>query len=85
MIEEFKKLYEECGGEMDDCVSEGEWTQDYKYQLRDDVYKYKDTFIQVSQSRSGSYHTDWDYDAPVFSEVRPEERVVTTTVWHLVK
>lgn len=85
MIEEFKKLYEEYDGEMDDCVSEGEWVQDYKYQLRDDVYKYKDTFIQVSQRRSGSYHTDWYYSDPDFFEVRSEEIVIKKTVWRLVK
>lgn len=75
--------------EADDfeLVREGSWEQDYKYQLRDDVYKHKESgrFFMHIQSRSGSPFSDWYYDDPQVVEVVPETKTVTVTTYTEVK
>lgn len=63
-------------------VEDGDWTQDYKYQNQSTVYKCPEgNFFEVQNSRSGSPFTDWNYGDPSVIQVKPVEKVVTTTVW----
>lgn len=61
-------------------VEEGEWTADHKYQGRTDVFLHKTTgrFVAVNQSRSGSYHSDYEYTEPTVCEVFPHSKTITT-------
>lgn len=45
-------------------VQEGEWTQEYKYQICDVVVEQISTgkCYEFGVSRTGSYHTDWEYN-----------------------
>lgn len=76
------KLYEEDG--IDELVvEEGEWISNGKYQYLNTIVKYNGKHYKISQFRSGSYHTDWDYGEPSISQVVPVE--VTITKWKEVK
>jgi hypothetical protein len=75
------------GAEDFECVEEGAWEQDYKYQLKSSVYKHKASgrFFMLHESRSGSPFSDWHYDDPQITEVSPETRTVIVTDWVTVK
>lgn len=57
-----------------ECVEEGDWTTDGKYQARTNIYKHLPTgrFVAVHDSRSGSYYSDYEYIYPLLNEVFPE-------------
>ncbi|MGQ0595843.1 hypothetical protein [Aquabacterium sp.] len=86
--EEFLKLMADNDDEPDgvSCVYEDDWTQDYKYQVRANVYRVDATgqCFQVCESRSGSYHTDWYYNDPDCFEVWPVTETKTVTVTNYV-
>lgn len=70
----------------DDVVSveEGEWEIDFKdYATRSDTYRHVPSgrYFEISQRRSGSYYTDYFYDAPEIYEVYPvvRTRIVYTS------
>lgn len=69
-----------------ELVEETEWTQDYKYQSADAIFLHKPTgrHFEISNTRSGSYHTDWYYSAPSFREVKKTVKVIEKTVWEAV-
>lgn len=76
------KMLEE--DELDEfIVEEGDWISGGKYQHIDTIVAYQDKWYKITQSRSGSYHTDWDYLDPYVCEVKPVE--VITTKWKEVK
>lgn len=61
-----------------EVVEEDDWTQDHKYQYRTNIYRFieHDVYFGVSESRSGSYHSDWYYgDCDVFLTDKPVEMV----------
>lgn len=63
-------------------IESGDWELDYKdYAQRSDVYQHipSGRFFCISRMRSGSYYTDYHYDAPEIYEVYPH--VVTRTVY----
>lgn len=72
-----------------EVIEAGEWTQDYKYQLKDWIFRYEGRFYQLTESRSGSPFTDWYYDSDDWKaeveveEVEPVE--VKITQWKVVK
>lgn len=73
-----------CNMEGWEYEVEGDWTQDQKYQQVDHIIKHVESgrFFEVSASRSGSYHTNWDYtydNEP--TEVKPVEKIVKTIEW----
>ncbi|QHJ79005.1 MAG: hypothetical protein [Caudoviricetes sp.] len=51
-----------------ECVKDDSWEQNGKYQYRSAVYKVvgQEVYFEVSESRSGSYHSDWYYSVPEF-------------------
>lgn len=66
-----------------EVIEEGEWEGE-KYMVKTNLVRHKDTgaFYHLSQSRSGSYFTDWEYDFPDLdvTEVRPI--IVEVIEWH---
>lgn len=67
-----------------------DWVQDCKYQYREVVYKQISTgkFFYAGLYRTGSYHTDWDYnhewEGLELTEVELREKVITTREWVVV-
>ncbi|QQG30824.1 nucleotide reductase subunit C [Escherichia phage UPEC01] len=63
-------------------VELGEWTQTGKYQYRQAIYfsKKHNVHVAVNETRTGSYHTDWDHTVPTVELVKLQERVVTQTI-----
>lgn len=66
-----------------DIVEEGEWTQEGKYQEAEHIVKHGPSgrHFCISQSRSGSYHSDWYYGESGLCEVKCITEVVTVTKW----
>lgn len=64
-------------------VEEGDWTQEHKYQSAEHIIKHKlsGRHFCVSQSRSGSYHSDWYYGESDLSEVKQVTETITVTKW----
>jgi len=62
------------------CVDDGEWVDYGKYSYKNTVYKLGDQYLEIRQSRSGSYHTDYYYLDPDCYEVIPKEVKVITYV-----
>lgn len=85
---ELKDLCREESNEYLELFESDDWTQDYKYQFCNMVFKHIKTgrFYLISISRSGSYHSDWYYSyedaGGVLVEVKKVE--VVTTKWEAV-
>lgn len=68
-------------------VEEGDWTQDCKYQFADVVFKEVNSgeFFKMTLSRSGSYHSDWEYsyEYGVTEAVQVEKvtKTIVTETW----
>jgi hypothetical protein len=85
-IEEFLAAYEAADQCLDELPEEftvvevGEWSQEHKSQYARHIVMAHGQFFCISESRSGSYHTDWFYDEPTVQEVTREEetKVVVT-------
>lgn len=68
-----------------EVVVDGDWVQDYKYQYKDTIVKDdEDNHFRLSNSRSGSPFTDWNYGDPSISQVVPKVKVISTVVWEEV-
>lgn len=65
-----------------ELIEEGDWVQEHKFQYSESIVKHKptDTYWGLGSSRSGSYHTDWYYDATQIDQVERHEEVVTKTL-----
>lgn len=64
-----------------------DWVQEGKYQSCEVIYKQMSTgkFFSAILERSGSYHTDWDYNYEwaglELTEVELREKVITVREW----
>ncbi|AQW88864.1 putative nucleotide reductase subunit C [Erwinia phage pEa_SNUABM_50] len=84
---------EDANGEYNDekikyvQVEEGDWVDEGKYSYRDDTFFFPDlnVYVNVGQSRSGSYYSDYYYDDPSFMFVEPQTKTVVTTVYVGIK
>jgi hypothetical protein len=88
MTPEFKtELYElfEEEDESIEIVEDGEWTENGKYSYKDTIVKYQDTYYQISESRSGSYFTDYHYNDPDIYQVARREEPIIKTFWDIIK
>ncbi|HEY5631203.1 MAG TPA: hypothetical protein VIR31_03680 [Nitrososphaeraceae archaeon] len=66
-------------------VEDGEWTQDYKYQHKATVVKDDEgNHFMLSNNRSGSPFTDWEYGQPSIYQVVPKVKVISTVVWEQI-
>jgi len=85
-IDIVRKMFDEDDIDaFDEVVDSGDWIDDGKYSFREDVVKYDGKFYKISQSRSGSYYTDYDYMDPEIEEVEKREKTVVQTYWVTVK
>jgi hypothetical protein len=67
------------------CVEDGDWISEGKYQHQDCVYADDEgNYFMISNSRSGSYHTDWYYNTPTITQVERVVKMVETTTWEAV-
>ena len=87
--EEFERMGEGVGDWL--LVVEGDWTQDCKYQVLENIVQHIPTgkYYKFFNSRSGSPFTDWDYEynyrnLPTLTEVVKEVKVVETVFWNEV-
>jgi len=89
MIEKLQKLVEQSDDEsaeyLIDCtdieyevVEEGDWIDDGKYQHRNFDVKIDGKYYSFSESRSGSYYTDWYHSVPEVCEYTPDTRYHVT-------
>lgn len=63
-------------GEIDDCG---------KYQYQSDVYKCdQGNHFMITNSRSGSYFTDYEPGQPQVTQVEPKVETITRVVWKVV-
>lgn len=62
-------------------ISEGDWSDDGKYQHAETIYRDNETgkYYSYYLCRSGSYFTDWDYQIPdtMFEVVPVEVKTIT--------
>ncbi|KQV99978.1 hypothetical protein [Rhizobacter sp. Root1221] len=85
--EQIVELFDEDHEDLEE-IEEGEWTCEYKdNEYRSDIMKHlpTDTFWRIDLGRSGSYYTEFFYEDTEATQVRPVEKVVTTTEWKVVK
>lgn len=68
-------------------VEDGDWVEEGKYSYRVDTFFFTDlnVYIELQQSRSGSYYSDYYYNDPEFSFVEPHTETRVITVYRTVK
>lgn len=90
IIQQLELAYEDSDGVDDlegfDVVEEGVWVQDFKYQISESVVRHKESgkYFKIFHSRSGSYYSDYEYNAPEFYEVNPVAQTKIVLKWELV-
>ena len=82
-IDEVLELWADDGLD-EDIVEDGDWVDDGKYSFRTSIVKHNDKYFEISESRSGSYFTDYHYDDPEAYEVTPEIKMVEVTTWNRI-
>jgi hypothetical protein len=80
LVTKIIELFED--GELE-IVEEGDWVVEHKIDVCVTIVKYKDKYYKITQCRSGSYYSDYEYYDPEVCEVVPKE--VTTIKWVKVK
>jgi hypothetical protein len=89
LSEELQEGFSDCSFEDEDdfiLVEEGEWVVSGKYEYCTNIFQRKSDCKYFAQNwyRSGSYHSDYDYNAPEdLYEV--ERKEVVTVQWNMVK
>lgn len=81
------RVTEEDDPERFETVEVGDWVYTHKGEDREIIFKYEGKFYQLTEHRSGSYHTDWYYS----SEDWPDELLlqevkqvpVTSLIWRI--
>ncbi|AFC21786.1 ribonucleotide reductase [Cronobacter phage vB_CsaM_GAP32] len=68
-------------------VKEGDWIDEGKYSYCDWTFFFPElnVYVHCSQSRSGSYYSDYYYDDPDFSFVEPYTKTIVVTDYRTVK
>lgn len=88
ILKKLKADYEEIDGIPSswDLVDDDDWTDDGKYQYRSCVYfvPEHDVHVSVSESRSGSYFSDWYYGSKYFTLVAPETKTITVVNYNYI-
>lgn len=87
--EDLLLILEEDPPEGFEIVEEDAWVQDGKYQYKDTIFSYQGKYYELTESRSGSPFTDWEYDSEYWPDEKevPEVEKVPTTIyqWKEVK
>lgn len=84
MNELHNRIYEAFDEETDDIevIESGEWKHKYKdYFAKESIVKFDGKYYSIVDHRSGSYYTDYNYDAPNITEVEPKTETVVITKW----
>ena len=84
MNELHNRIYEAFDEETDDIevIESGEWEHEYKdYFAKESIVKFDGKYYLIVDHRSGSYYTDYNYDAPDITEVEPKIETVVVTKW----
>lgn len=83
--DKLKQILEAWDNEDDsiEIIEDGDWVSDYKYELRTSIVAFEGKYYAIHESRSGSYHSDYEYGDPEINEVTPKQ--VTITDWVAVK
>ena len=84
MNELHNRIYEAFDEETDDIevIESGEWEHEYKdYFAKESIVKFDGKYYSIVDHRSGSYYTDYNYDAPNITEVEPKTETVVITKW----
>lgn len=84
MNELHNRIYEAFDEETDDIevIESGEWEHEYKdYFAKESIVKFDGKYYSIVDHRSGSYYTDYNYDAPDITEVEPKIETVVITKW----
>ena len=68
-------------------VEEGDWVDEGKYSYCEWTFFFPElnVYVSCSQSRSGSYYSDYYYDDPDFDFVEPRTKTVVTTTYHVIE
>ncbi len=88
MTDDLKKKLLAMFDEEDDAlktVKDGDWRDDGKWSHRVVVVEHDGKFYKISQSRSGSYYTDYYYNDPEIIEVQRKEETKIVVTWVPVK
>lgn len=68
-----------------EVVEDGDWISEGKYEYKEIVFKFEGKYYRLSDSRSGSYFTDYHYESEDWDDEVEVETVVpkkvTTTKW----
>ena len=87
LIEEVESLLKDCFDleevEEVEIIEEGDWISEHKCEICETIFKYKEKFFCMVQSRVGGCYTDYTYDDPEFFRVEP--KVITKTIYERVK
>ena len=79
LIMDLNKGEEEDGFQV---IVEGEWVSEGKYDFREIIFRHQEKFWSLGVSRSGSYHTEYEYDVYAghhsgeVTEVVPVEKTI---------
>ena len=99
-LEEIKYFVEKAYGSGDRCIDADHlgleqieevedlgWDDEGKYQYGGSVVKdtTDNTHFMITQSRSGSYYSDYYYGTPEVVQVEPKVETITRVVWKEVK
>lgn len=82
-----KQYVEDYGHDDIEDIEDDEWVQEGKYQHSAAIVKHVPTgrFFCINRTRYGSPWSDWDYNDPEFSEVRPVTKTITVTTYEAVE
>jgi hypothetical protein len=84
MNELHNKIYEAFDEDSDEIeiIEGGEWEIEYKdYACKESIVKFNGKYYSITESRSGSYYSDYFYDEPTIVEVEPKTETVVITKW----
>lgn len=65
---------------------ESDWKQDLKYQLAAPIVQHRDSgrLFCVNRSRSGSYHSSWEYGEAYVTEVRKVQKTIVVDTYEAI-
>jgi hypothetical protein len=89
ILKKVLSIYEETWDIVEDnekleVIEEGGWIVDYKWQYCTIIVKYEGKYYEITQSRSGSPFTDYEYSPSTIIEVAPFEETKVIKGWRPV-
>lgn len=79
----------DCPTDDYEIVEQSDWTVDHKYEYRDTIFSFKGEFFMITEGRSGSYFTEYNYDSEYWNDevetTAVEQVEVTIKEWRAIK